>query len=331
MRYLISRESKKYLFEKLKKVYSANSLKSLANSVGYSKKTLQDWFYNENRYVPGEILSEVLDDKIRILKKVPENWGKSLGGKRAYSKVLEKYGEKEMKKRRSNGGKVSSRNQFGEDLNIGDNFFLELYGVLLGDGWLGKYQHKNKVASIIGISGHYHEDREYFKYLISKIKEVFGRIPYLKNKERYNAIELHFSHKHLFDYLSNDLHFPVGRKTDLKIHEKIYYKAFTSLKHVLRGIFDTDGSFYLDKTPAGNPYPCISIQMKSPNLVGQIYKILVQNNFKPVLRKERCMVTLKGSKQITKWSKEIGSSNSKHFTKMRDYARVAQLDRAQDS
>lgn len=326
MRYLISRESKKYLFENLKKIHSVNSLKLLAGSIGYSKKTLQDWIYNEKRYIPKEILPENLASKIDILKKVPENWGRSLGGKKAYSKVLEKYGEAEMERRRSNGGKTASKNQFGEGLKISseNKFFLEFYGVLLGDGWLGRYRHKNKVASIIGVSGHCHEDRNYFNHLVSRIKEVFGRNPYLKNKERYNAIELHFSHKCLFDYLSNNLCFPVGRKRNLKISEKIYRKNFSSLRRVLRGIFDTDGSFYFDKTPAGNPYPCISIQMKSPKLVNQIHEILVQNNFKPVLRKEKCMVTLKGSKQMIKWSKEIGSSNPKHFNKMKYYARVAQ-------
>ena len=47
---------------------------------------------------------------------------------------------------------------------IKDNSFLEFYGTLIGDGWLGRYKYKNKVCHIVGISGHSILDREYFDY-----------------------------------------------------------------------------------------------------------------------------------------------------------------------
>ena len=110
--------------------------------------------------------------------------------------------------------------------------------------------------------------------------------------------------------------FPLGRKIELKINKNIYNLGYNKIKNVIRGIFDTDGSFYLDKTPSGNPYPCISIQMKSPILIKQLNDILLEQGFKVIYRKNKDMITLKGRKQINKWMKEIGSSNQRHLNKI---------------
>ena len=88
--------------------------------------------------------------------------------------------------------------------------------------------------------------------------------------------ELNFSHKMLIKALHETLEFPIGKKIDLVIHRRVYDQGFDKIKHIIRGIFDTDGSFYFDKTPSGNPYPCISIKMKAPRLMVQIEQILLK-------------------------------------------------------
>ena len=181
--------------------------------------------------------------------------------------------------------------------------------------------------NIFGISGHSKLDRKFFIYCKNNIKKLFKRNAYLKEKPRFNVVELQFSNKSLLEFFEKKLNFPVGKKINLKIHKKIYSLGFDKLKHVIRGIFDTDGCFYLDKTPVGRPYPCISIQMKAPFLINQLNDILIKKGFK-VYHYQRAdkydRITLKGQIQLNKWMKEIGSSNPKHLRKICKYAPVAQ-------
>jgi hypothetical protein len=74
--------------------------------------------------------------------------------------------------------------------------------------------------------------------------------------------------------MNRGLNFPIGKKVNLKIHNKVYDGGFDKVKHVIRGILDTDGCIIIDKTPAGKPYPCISIKMKAPILIKQMADIL---------------------------------------------------------
>ena len=210
-----------------------------------------------------------------------------------------------------------------------DPLFLEFYGVLLGDGWIGKYRYKNKITNLIGISGNSRLDREFLLNWKEHIKKLFQRNAFLKQKYDCNGIELNFCHKSLLDKLNKDLGFPIGKKIDLEINKDIFEMGFSKVKYIIRGIFDTDGSFYLDKTPVGKPYPCISITMKAPKLIKQMYDILIGEGFRIVYykgkneRKDTDKITLKGKKQLYKWMDKIGSSNPKHLNKIN--ALVAQL------
>ena len=155
----------------------------------------------------------------------------------------------------------------------------------------------------------------------------------MKEIKNCNARELLFSHKELFNFLNTKMNFPIGKKMELDLPESILSKGYRSIKHVIRGMFDTDGSFYLDKTPSGNPYPCICITMKQPKLMKKIKEVLISNGFKVQCRKSRypgIELKLKGSKQLRKWMYEIGSSNPSKLELMQK-ALVAQLDSATPS
>tara|TARA_Y100000034_G_C6835377_1_gene377442 strand:+ start:197 stop:1183 length:987 start_codon:yes stop_codon:yes gene_type:complete len=320
MRFLLSKNSKKELARYLMKKHKCNSIKTLSAHLEVPITTFQEWIYDEKRYLPEKIIPQELVNKLEILDRKEDNWGRINGGKKTYQTIIKKYGLKEIKRRQSLGGKKSIekiRKKYDYDLpNMTDPCFLEFYGVLLGDGWIGEYGHKNKVIRIFGISGDSKLDRNFFIYLKKNILQLFNRNAYLKEKPKFNAIELQFSHKSLFSFFINDLGFPLGRKIELKINKNIYNLGYNKIKNVIRGIFDTDGSFYLDKTPSGNPYPCISIQMKSPILIKQLNDILLEQGFKVIYRKNKDMITLKGRKQINKWMKEIGSSNQRHLNKI---------------
>lgn len=318
MRILISKESKKELVDYLMKKHKCTSIKNLSLRMNVPLRTFQEWIYNGKRYVPEKIVPKEIVGEFNILDKKNENWGNVKGGKKTYQIILQKYGLDEIRRRQSRGGKNSRKARRKEFFNVSikDPLFLEFYGILLGDGWIGKYYFKNKVINLIGISGHSKLDRKFFMYCRDNIKKLFNRNAYLKEKSTCNSIELQISHKGLLKFLNKELGFPIGKKVNLQINKKIISLGFDKVKNVIRGIFDTDGSFYLDKTPVGRPYPCISIQMKSPILIKQLYDFLIKEGFRVVYRRDKNMITLKGSRQLKKWMKKIGSSNPKHLDKI---------------
>ncbi len=331
MRLLLSDDSRKRVFDYLIKRNECNSLKELATKLKIPYKTIQNWRYYKGRYLPEAIVPLEIKNELLILDKQNENWGKVIGGKKTYKLILEKYGLKEIRRRQSLGGKISIQKKVKTEkeiiLNLNDPLFLEFYGVLLGDGWLSKLIYKDKITYLIGISGNAKKDRVFFNYLKKNIKSLFNRKAYLKERPKYNSIELNFAHKNLLKKMNLELSFPIGEKINLKIEDKIYNSGFEKVKYIIRGIFDTDGCFFLDKTPVGRPYPCITITMKSPILMKQIHDILIKNGFKAYHNQTRPVqqIRLKGYKQLNKWMGEIGSSNPRNLDKM---ALVAQLDSA---
>jgi hypothetical protein len=325
MRILLSKNSRKTLFNFLVVRYKLQTLKELSSKMEKPFKTLQNWKYGSG-YIPKEIIPRELMANLEILDRKQDNWGRVKGGKKTYEIIIKRYGIEEIRKRQSKGGKISAQKRITMKkefiLDLENEKFLEFYGILLGDGWISKLKNKNKTISLFGVSGHITLDREFLLYCKKNIKELFDRKAYLKERPHYNSIEIVFSHKELLEAFSQKLNFPIGKKIGLKISEKIFERGYNKLKHVIRGIFDTDGSFYLDKTPSGNPYPCISIQMYSPKLIKQLNDTLIKEGFKVYYREKKNMITLKGKKQLDKWMREIGSSNPKHINKIK--ALVAQ-------
>ena len=330
MRLLIQPDSRKLLFNYLKAKNNCHSLSELARKLNISFGNIQNWAYRRERYIPESFIPIEIKEKIKITDKQKENWGSVKGGKKTYKILIEKYGIQEIRKRQSNGGKKASSNLHHEEtplnIDLKNAKFLEFYGALLGDGWLSKLKYKNKVTNLIGISGHLIKDKEFHFYCKICIQNLFERNPYIKEIPRYNGRELLFSHKSLHEFLSNDLGFPIGLKKNLELNKKILGMGYDKVKYVIRGIFDTDGSFYYDKTPSGKPYPCISISMKEPILMKQIHEILLENGFKAYFNSSKNVpdIVLKGSIQLKKWMIDIGSSNPYKLNKMKN-ALVAQF------
>ena len=327
MRILPSKESKHFLLEELKKKHGVNSMRSLSLKLGVSKNFLDKLFYIEKRYLPDFLIPSRILDKLDIIDKQEDNWGRVKGGKEAYKKLINKYGISGMRNRQINGGSAAMRNpnnSFNKPfvIDINDSRFLEIYGILLGDGWLSNLNYRGKDIWLVGISGDKRLDKEFYFYLKKNILNLFQRRAYIKIRKNNNSMEINFGHKMLIKALNEELNFPIGVKNNLEIDKKIMVLSYEKLKYVIRGIFDTDGSFYLDKTSSGNPYPVISIEMKERKLIKQLYGILLNHGFKVSHRlghdkKEGSdRITLKGRIQLEKWMKEIGSSNLRHLNKI---------------
>lgn len=319
MRILLSKTALQELRQHLLFVNNCKTLTELSATCKIPRSTLEKWFYGK-RYIPAQFIPQQFLTPANILQNKQEQWGQIKGGQKTYRLILKKYGISEIRKRQQRGGINSSKKrnehlQHSFSIDATDARFLEFYGALLGDGWLSSlsYQYKTRRSYWwIGISGHAQLDRQYLQYLSTIIRTLFQRKITTKFKKNSQGMEILFCHKPLILFLNKTMKFPIGPKTNLAIDHTIATN-WDHIKPVLRGIFDTDGCFYLDKTPAKRPYPCISIHMHAPKLLSQVNKQLLAHQYTPQFTTNR--IVLKGSKQINKWMQEIGSNNQKHISK----------------
>lgn len=314
------------MFNFLYKKYSVSTMKELSEKLKINYRTIQNWKYGL-RYISEKFIPFNLNGSLEIIDSQKENWGEIKGGHNTYQKILEKYGSIEIVRRRKIAAQKSKeirlKNEKEFIIRLDDPKFLEFYGVLLGDGWLSKFNIKNKTLYVIGISGDKRYDKEFYFYLKEVIRDIFNRNAYIREIKHNNGMELKFSHKMLIKFMNEKINFPIGKKFDLRIPDEIYGLGFSNTKYILRGIFDTDGCFYFDKDPAGKPYPTISIEMKEHILIKQLYDLLIKEGFKVSYRigKNNKLgtdrITLKGNVQLKKWMDSIGSSNLRHLRKIR--------------
>ena len=186
----------------------------------------------------------------------------------------------------------------------------EFYGILLGDGCISKFYSQNRNKEIIRIDGHGTDDLEYYKHIQKIIKTITKRDINVKKRKHKNAIFLTFSNKKFSGFLNSKLGFPYGKKVGMTINQELLKKE--SIKYVLRGLFDTDGSIYFTKNNwkrEERTYPIIELSSHNNNLLNQLLKILRERKFNPILSHYKDSIKLHGKKQVTKWMDEIGSSN----------------------
>lgn len=80
MRVLLSKEDRKSLFNFLKEKYNVSDLIHLAEKIKIPYKTVNHWHYDYKKYIPDYLL-EGFREKLHVLDKQPDNWGRIKGGK----------------------------------------------------------------------------------------------------------------------------------------------------------------------------------------------------------------------------------------------------------
>lgn len=195
--------------------------------------------------------------------------------------------------------------------------FYELYGILLGDGCLSKFFHQKKWHFVIRIDGNAETDRIYYtEHVIPLIKDITGRDVKLKERKDCNGTYLSFECKKLFEFFENRYDFPVGKKGKIKIHDSLSDR-WSALKHILRGLMDTDGSLYFTKNNSDiRRYPIIEISSHSSPLLEQLKNILIEKGFRVKIHaKYGDSIKLHGKLNLNKWFREIGSSHIDKISK----------------
>lgn len=218
--------------------------------------------------------------------------GRSLGGQNAI-KVLSKLN-------------TAFKNE--KSVIVRKNIFLaEFMGILFGDGHVGKYQTTVTLDS--------KTDAEYIDYIVEYIQKHFHITPGTRKRKDARAIEIYISSVSFSRQMVQH-----GMKDGNKIKKGFripqwIFQSNTYLKVFIRGLFDTDGSVYMDrKMVRGKPYAYsgIAITSASPDLRNDIVRAFKQLGFSPTCTTKQNSIFLRTRKDIKSYFSKITSHNPKH-------------------
>lgn len=195
----------------------------------------------------------------------------------------------------------------------------EFIGVMIGDGCLLDYPKYRQYG--IEISGNATEEKDYYQKLSMFIKDEFklnSKVFVREYKDGSHCLKLTVHNKKFALYLKNTYGLAKSKTYTVKIPSQLM--NWEEGKHVLRGIFETDGSLYFSKsriTTNKPTYPRLEITTVSHDLAAQIVELLANNGFKVQCHNNRgsIVIYLSGVRMLEKWIEEIGFSSQKNWTK----------------
>lgn len=226
-----------------------------------------------------------------IIEELSDNWGRSKGGKNSFGST-----------------KTINIPEKNEEL-------AELWGIVLGDGCVYRLKKYKIGVYCVKIAGHSINDKEYLlnfvKPLCDKLFGIRSRINYSKNK---NCIYVILDSRKIVDFFE-DNEFKAGNKiVNQSTIPNWIKKDNKSLAFCLRGLFDTDGSFY--QLTNQNSYQ-INFKNNNLTLLNDLREGLIQLGILPskIIRGNSLVITKKS--EIEKFYKLIGFSNPKHLNKIK--------------
>jgi len=196
----------------------------------------------------------------------------------------------------------------------------EEIGIHIGDGSMNIYNGR----SLYSLRGHVIDDKMYFSDFIPKLyQKLYGISP--KIRKWPDVVGFQIGSKAIVAFKHEIIGLPLGPKNNISIPLELL-KSKKLLCSCLRGIFDTDGTLSFEKKSRDKPYyPRIIFSTTSEPLCQQLGEILKRSlnfnlsiwsthyenkNWKTIFR-----ICIRGEKNLNKWFKLIGSSNSKNILK----------------
>jgi len=296
MRLSFEKNKQKELIQKFREKENL-TWKQLSQNLKIKEGRLKAYF-DETSLMPEEIYS-VLDkekDYARfIIDKRPENWGKKKGGTISRGKTKQiKYPK-------------NSRE------------LAEFYGIMLGDGNSNKTKGYRVGSYSIRIVGDSRYDREYLLKYVKPIIEKLFDIKVRSGLMKGNTMLIEAHSLNLVNFLESKGFKPGNKiKNELRIPDWIK-KNQGYLKVCLRGLFDTDGSFY----KLTNQNSCqIHFSSYNPGLLEDVRDSLLSIgiNCSKISKGNSIYITKK--EEITKFFKLVGFKNSKHLNRIKMFRDV---------
>tara|TARA_Y100000034_G_scaffold134995_1_gene205201 strand:+ start:1439 stop:2284 length:846 start_codon:yes stop_codon:yes gene_type:complete len=181
----------------------------------------------------------------------------------------------------------------------------EIIGALNGDGHVSKYKYEVNIVSDS-------REKEYHQHLKILFQKTFG-INFSSFKMVGNAIKLRIYSVDLSRLLVKVYGLPIGKKKGkLKIPPQILSSKKFLIAYI-RGLYDTDGSFYLRRKKD----PVIEISSAYPSFLKEVKKALVSLDFFVAKGTNRVFIYRK--EHIKRFFRKIKPSNSKHLKKYQNY------------
>ncbi len=200
----------------------------------------------------------------------------------------------------------------------------EFIGIIMGDGCI-RYSTKKRVYSF-ELVGDVDEHKEYFDRISDLIFSLASRRPkiWVRYEKLGRSLRLMINCKKFVEFLLNDLRLQKSPKTfRTRIPKK--FLDWNYSKHIIRGLFETDGSLYFSKSKKGKypNYPRLEIKSSSEVLLKQLLSILSSNGFNPHIIRSNTdrthRILLSGEKMLEKWHNDIGFNTIKNLSKYQFY------------
>lgn len=183
----------------------------------------------------------------------------------------------------------------------------EIFGILNGDGHISKTTHE---ISVVGNK----LEEEYANYVQVLFKRNF-KLEFTKCFNE-NSFKVRAYSKKLTKELNDKYGLPLGKKLgQLKIPE-IVYKNKQWLYAYIRGLFDTDGGFFIRRKKEG----MLHITSADPKYLKEVAAALVSIGFAIYLGREKVIIYDK--KSIYKFFEKIKPANTKHLKKYKEFLKL---------
>jgi len=215
-----------------------------------------------------------------------------------------------------------------------DENLTELFGAFIGDGWI-----ESRTKNSLYILGSPIEDKNYYdyriSYLVKKVLKCKFKIRLFKYWHVYGLV---IYNKAVISKLI-ELGFLYGKKVHkVSIPDNLLNKNKNLLPTIVRGIFDTDGSFYCKRSYGQygstfrkkfHCYPRLEIVSISLKLLKQVHGILTELGIKSTLRNgnvkglynknshQSYRLTIFSIHNIVLFFKIIKPKNQRHITRYR--------------
>lgn len=294
----------------------------LAKLIGLSGRTIRDW--KREKFNPSKDailkLSKLSQTPVPPHKILPQFWHNGIAGKLGGKKTFELYGLLGNRESRSKGGKMSwfKRREnpelwkkYVKTFKIPEESedLAELFGIILGDGGLTRYQ------CVIYLNSD--TDQEFALYVQNLITKLFDSMPSIYKLRKDHVWKVSIGGVDLVEYL-NSKGLSLGNKVLLQVGVPEWISTNEEyVRACIRGLVDTDGCFSIHRYRVKNKsysYPKMAFSNRSEPILQFVYKGLKQLGFNPK-RTFAYGVWLHNQQEVRRYLQEIGTRNYKPSVK----------------
>lgn len=306
------------------------TLEKMADVCKVNRRTLSDW--RSGKYLmPVSVfrtLVKISGIESPRIQYFPDYWHAKTAARKGGLAVYKKYGKVPGWTRDASvkGAKMAAAvcRKRGIDVFNLKNVALpeysvqlaEFVGIILGDGGLTRRQ--------IVVTLHKIDDKDFAVYIKLLAEKLFGVTPSLNkrhNKRAESVLSITISRTKLVEFFV-EMGLCVGSKIRQQVDVPLWIRRSQEFtKACLRGLFDTDGCFYLDKHRYKDKvyYNCaMNFTNRSLPILSFFKSELERFGLHPT-QKTKFSIFLRKESEIIKYFRIIGSSNLKHLNKFKGY------------